>query len=185
MTSVATPATSLDASLHGTWNLDRTHSHIEFAVRHMGVATFRGSFADVDATFTADAGSVQLSGSAQARSITTADENLHGHLMSPEFFDVEHYAAITFAAASLQRTGDDVQLDGILTIKDTSLPVTLTGTMHGPLTDPYGNERIGFELDTEIDRTAFGLVWNAPLPGGGWVLSKTVRLRANLEFIAS
>ena len=117
MTSVATPATSLDASLHGKWNLDRTHSHIEFAVRHMGVATFRGSFADIDATFTADAGSVQLSGSAQARSITTADENLHGHLMSPEFFDVEKYAEVTFSAASLERTGDDVQLDGTLTIK--------------------------------------------------------------------
>lgn len=183
MTSVAPASSTLDAAMHGTWGLDRTHSHVEFAVRHMGVATFRGSFAEFDASLVVDAATAQLSGSAAVQSITTADENLHGHLMSPEFFDVANHAAIAFETTSLQRTGDSVTLEGTLTIKGTSLPVSLTGTMHGPLTDPYGNERIGFELETEIDRTAYGLEWNAPLPGGGWVLSKTVRLRTNLELI--
>jgi polyisoprenoid-binding protein YceI len=163
----------------GTWSSDSIHSSIGFAVKHMGVVPFRGTFK----TFEASLVDGKLVGSAPVETIQTDDENLTGHLLSPEFFDVERHPVLRFESTEIRRDGDRVAIDGLLTLKGESRPVELRGTMTGPLSDPYGGERVGFELETTIDRTEFGIDWNAELPSGGQVLANAVKLSAQLELV--
>jgi polyisoprenoid-binding protein YceI len=149
----------------GTWTADRVHSSVGFEVPYMGVATFSGEVKDFEATLTDG----RLSGSAQIASLVTKDENLQAHLLSPEFFDAERYPT--------------VELDGEITIKGVTRPATLTGTITGPVTDPYGNERYGLSLVTAIDRTQFGITWNAPMPDGSNALADEVTLKADLSLV--
>jgi polyisoprenoid-binding protein YceI len=163
----------------GTWASDPIHSSIGFAVKHMGVTPFRGSFKTFDAVL-ADG---KLVGTAPVETIQTDDENLTGHLLSPEFFDAERHPVLRFESTEIRRDGDEVFVEGELTLKGVSRPVELRGTITGPLGDPYGNERLGLELDTTIDRTDFGIDWNAELPSGGQVLADGVKLTAQLELV--
>src|SRR6201987_1237978 len=102
----------------GTWKLDPTHSSASFAVKHMVVATFRGHFDQFDATLdVADDGVAQLTGTVDARSIVVKDENLQAHLGSPDFFDIHRYPDIIFRSTSIRREGDELIVDGELTIK--------------------------------------------------------------------
>jgi polyisoprenoid-binding protein YceI len=163
----------------GIWTSDPVHSSIGFAVKHMGVTPFRGGFKTFDASL-ADG---KLVGSAPVETIQTDDENLTAHLLSPEFFDVERHPVLRFESTDIRRDGDDVVIDGLLTLRGESRPVELVGTITGPLSDPYGNERVGLELETTIDRTDFGIDWNAELPSGGQVLANDVKLTAQLELV--
>jgi polyisoprenoid-binding protein YceI len=163
----------------GTWTSDPVHSSIGFAVKHMGVTPFRGTFK----TFEASLADGKLVGSAPVETIQTDDENLTAHLLSPEFFDAERQPALRFESTEIRRDGDDVIVDGELTLKGVSRPVELRGTISGPLGDPYGNDRLGLELETTIDRTEFGIDWNAELPSGGQVLANDVKLTAQLELV--
>jgi polyisoprenoid-binding protein YceI len=163
----------------GTWSSDPVHSSIGFAVKHMGVTPFRGGFKQFEATL-ADG---KLSGTAPVETIQTDDENLTGHLLSPEFFDSERHPELQFESTEIRREGDDVTVDGTLTLKGVTRPVELRGKISGPLGDPYGNTRLGLELETTIDRTEFGIDWNADLPSGGRVLADDVTLSAQLELV--
>jgi polyisoprenoid-binding protein YceI len=163
----------------GAWSSDPVHSSIGFAVKHMGVTPFRGGFKQFEATL-ADG---KLSGTAPVETIQTDDENLTGHLLSPEFFDAERYPVLRFESTEIRREGDDVTVDGTLTLKGVTRPVELHGQITGPLSDPYGNTRLGLELETTIDRTEFGIDWNADLPSGGRVLADDVALSAQLELV--
>jgi polyisoprenoid-binding protein YceI len=160
----------------GTWTLDTTHSSVAYAVRHSGVSLFRGSLTDFDAVL--DAG--QLRGSAAVASITVQDENLEGHLLSPDFFDAERFPRVSFASTEIRRDGGEVVVDGELEIRGVKQPVTLTGSVAGPVAGPAG-EKLGLHLETTIDRTAFGMSWNMELPGGGSILDNEVTLTADLE----
>jgi len=171
------------AALAGTWNLDAVHSTLGFSVKHMLVATFRGSFNEYSVSLDATGETPKLTGTVTAASIVTADENLFGHLLSPEFFDAERHPELSFASTAFEVDGDEVVVRGALTIRGTSNDVELRGTVTGPITDPYGNERVGLHLHTTIDRSAYGLEWNAPMPGGGFVLSNDVRLDADIELL--
>jgi polyisoprenoid-binding protein YceI len=168
----------------GTYTVDKVHSHVGFAVKHMVVATFRGEFKDYDVTLVSDGENVKLEGVVPVTSISVDDENLQGHLLSPEFFDAERYPELRFVSADV-RIGDDGELvvDGELTIKGHTQAVEGRGTITGPVTDIAGNEKIGLELETIIDRTAFGLNWNAPLPKGGVALANDVKLTIALELV--
>jgi polyisoprenoid-binding protein YceI len=163
----------------GTWASDPVHSSIDFAVKHMGVIPFRGSFKEFEATLVGG----KLSGTAPVETIQTDDENLTGHLLSPEFFDAERHPVLRFDSTELRREGDEVTVDGTLTLKGVTRPVELHGTITGPLGDPYGGTRLGLELETTIDRTEFGIDWNAELPSGGRVLADDVKLTAQLELV--
>jgi polyisoprenoid-binding protein YceI len=90
---------------------------------------------------------------------------------------------LRFESTEIRRDGDEVTIDGLLTLKGESRPVELRGTITGPLADPYGNDRLGLELETTIDRTEFGIDWNAELPSGGQVLANDVTLSAQLELV--
>jgi polyisoprenoid-binding protein YceI len=166
----------------GTWSLDPTHSSASFAVKHMGVATFRGRFEQLDASLTVvEDGTAELIGTVRADSIVVKDENLQAHLGSPDFFDTERYPELRFASSSLRRNGEELIVDGQLTIKDQTHAVEARGTITDPAETLGGAVKIGVTLETIIDRTKFGLNWNAPLPKGGFAVSNEVKLTVELE----
>jgi len=167
----------------GTWGIDPTHSTVGFAVRHMVVATFRSTFKAFDATLVADESGARLTGTVEAGSIDIPDPNFKGHLDAPDFFDVANHPTLRFDSTEIRRDGDRLEVDGDLTIRGTTHRVTGTGTITEPTEDPYGNARVGLSLQTTIDRTAYGLNWNAPLPKGGMALANEVTLNLELELI--
>ena len=167
----------------GTYTSVPAHSEAEFAVKYV-VSTFRGSFSEFDAVLTAnESGEAHLDGTVKADSIVVKDENLGAHLKSPEFFDTEQYPELTFRSLKITRNGDDVSVEGDLTIKGHTEKITGTGTITGPAEDAFGNTKIGLALETKVDRTKFGLNWNAPLPKGGLALSNEVKLAVELELV--
>jgi polyisoprenoid-binding protein YceI len=177
------PATATETQLPvGTWKLDPVHSSASFAVKHMVVATFRGHFDRFDVTLDVDeSGRAQLDGTVDVNSIVVKDENLQAHLGSPDFFDVERYPELRFSSKEIRRSGDELVVDGELTIKGQTHPVEARGTITDPHETLGGAVKIGVTLDTVIDRTRFGLEWNAPLPKGGFAVADDVKLSVELE----
>jgi polyisoprenoid-binding protein YceI len=180
MSGTITPSTTV--APEGTWKLDTIHSSASFAVKHMVVATFRGHFDDFDATLTVDEnGDARLVGTVKTDSIVVKDENLAGHLKAPDFFDTERFADITYVSDAIRREGDELVVDGQLTIKGQTLPVQARGTITDPAFVLGDVHKLGVTLEAIVDRTAFGLDWNAPLPKGGVALANDVKLSVELE----
>lgn len=166
----------------GDWVSDPTHSTIGFRVLYMGIAPFEGAFREFAATLD-DEG---LRGTAQAASIDVDNEQLAEHLASPDFFDTANHPDVRFEAGPLTVGGDGaVEVDGTLVVKGNSAPVTLTGALTRPATDPYGTAKRGLTLSGVVDRTRLGLTWNAPLPEGGTMLADEVELSASLLLVAA
>lgn len=166
----------------GDWKADSVHSSVSFSVTYQGVGTFRGGFTDFEATLTGGE-TPRLEGLARVASVVAQDENLIGHLQSPDFFDAGRYPELTFSGSELAFEGDDVVIQGELTLRGVTLPVELRGTISAPGVDAYGKDRIGVSLSTEVDRTAFGVSWNADLPNGGLAVSHETRLGAELSLV--
>lgn len=179
MSATATLATRLPA---GTWKVDPTHSSATFAVKHMAVSTFRGAFQNLDARLVvSDDGDATLQGTVRADSVDVRDENLRAHLGSPDFFDTARHPELSFRSDSLQATDDGLLVDGELTIKGHTHPLQARGSLSGPSVGPDGSQRLGLALETTVDRTLYGLNWNAPLPKGGFALANDVKLIVELE----
>lgn len=156
----------------GTWSADPVHSNIAFEVAYAGTNTFRGSFRD----FTATLADGVLEGTAAVASVDVKDEQLNGHLLTPDFFDAERFPEITFRTSDLEH--------GELTIKGVTRPITLTGKIaDAPATDPFGRERLGLRLEATIDRNEYGVSWNAPNQSGGNYLADDVALFAELALV--
>ena len=163
----------------GTWQLDPTHSNVGFAVNYSGAGTVRGAFKEFDATLVDG----RLEGSAKVASVSFDEEQLVGHLQSPDFFDAEQFPELGFASKTIQRNGDEVSIDGELTLRGVTKPVTISGTLVGPTPDAGidgGIQRIAFDIETTVDRTDFGIDWNRELPSGGPALGNDVKITANL-----
>ncbi len=158
----------------GTWGVDPVHSTIGFAVRHNVIATFRGTFGEVEGALGPDG----LTGVAKVESIAIDEPNLKGHLLSPDFFDAERHPELTFSSREIRVADGTVEVEGEITIKGTTKPIVLTGSVTGPVAD-----RIGLELETVVDRREFGLDWNAPLPTGGFAVGNDVTIRGELELV--
>ena len=169
----------------GRWRLDPTHSSAGFAVKHMAVSTFRGRFEKFDATLTVGQNWAELVGIVDVGSLVVKDENLQAHLGSPEFFDIERHPEITFHSTSIWREGDELMVDGELTIKNNTRAVGARGTIEGPAVTLGDVIKLGLTLETIINRTEFGLSWNAPLPRGGFAVANDVKLTVELELIQS
>jgi polyisoprenoid-binding protein YceI len=168
----------------GRYAADPSHSSVEFTVRHMGLATIRGRAASVSATLDATADTPVLEGTIDATSLTTHDEQRDGHLSSPEFFDTGRYPQMGFRSTGLEAAGDGtLTLAGELTIKGVTKPVELRATVTGAGQDPWGNERVGLDVEGVINRHDFGVSWNAPLPAGGLLLADEVRLFGSFSFV--
>jgi polyisoprenoid-binding protein YceI len=167
----------------GTYTSDPVHSTAGFAVKHM-LATFRGSFARLNVELTVgEDGRPRLVGTVPVDSVVVKDENLAAHLQSPEFFDGEQFPEIRFESSEIAVDGPVARLTGDLTIKGHTERATAEGSVVGPIEDPFGNTKLGLQFETVVDRTKFGLNWNAPLPKGGFMLANDVTLSVDLELL--
>jgi polyisoprenoid-binding protein YceI len=165
-----------------TWAVDAVHSTVGFAVKHMLVSTFRGRFETYDATLTAaEDGTLRLVGSVAADSISVKDENLAAHLRAPDFFDTERFPQITFNSTLVRSESGELIVGGELTIKGVTRPIEARGTISEPAVTFGDLEKVGVELEAIVDRTEYGLDWNAPLPKGGFALANEVKLVVELE----
>jgi polyisoprenoid-binding protein YceI len=150
----------------------------------MGIATVRGAFQQFEGKIDASGDAPALEGAVTVASVTTGDEQRDGHLLAPDFFDAERYPHIRFrSTASEVAEGGAIRLDGEIEIKGVNKPIELVGTVAEGGADPWGNERIGFELEAVIDRRDFGLAWNQPLPGGGLLVDNAVKLLISVSAV--
>jgi len=177
-------ATTLTQVPTGTYTIDPTHSNVGFEVRHMGIATVRGAFKKFAGTVDASGDAPRLEGTVEVASIDTGEENRDGHLQAPDFFDAQQFPQITFHSTSTEATPEGaVKLVGEITIKGTTKPIELTGTLAENGEDPWGNQRIGFEVEGKIDRREFDLKWNQTLPNGNLLVSNDVKLVVSVSAV--
>ena len=176
MTTATLPAT-------GAWTIDPAHTSISFSARHLMAARVRGSFRSftgrIDIAESSEASAVSVT--IEAASIDTGTEDRDNHLRSPDFLDVENHATLEFASTQVRAVGDDYEVDGELTIRGVSQPVTLAMQYLGVMADPWGNNKALFTATTQIDRESFDLTWNAPLEAGGWLVGKTVDIEIEVQ----
>ncbi len=177
-----------EQSTRKAWAVDGVHSSVEFAVKHMMVATVRGRFAkfDVQVDFDPESpASSSVEARIEAASIETRAADRDGHLRSPDFLDAEKYPFITFKSRRVERRGDDrYDIVGDLTIKDVTREVVLDTEFAGTGKSPWGATVAGFSAETKIDRKDFGLTWNAALESGGMLVADQVRIHIELELVA-
>jgi len=168
------------------WVLDKSHSGITFSVRHMMITNVRGSFNDFDATVTADSDNLTAAEATitiDVNSINTKDEGRDGHLKSPDFFNVEQFPSLVFKKTALEsKGGDDYKLTGDITIAGVTKSITLNTEIAGPAKDPWGNTKFGVVADGVINRSEFGLTWNAALETGGFLVGDAIKIHIELEF---
>lgn len=178
-------ASGLD--LAGDYTVDPAHTHVGFSVRHAMVTTVRGAFKDFEGTATLDpanpsASSVEIR--IKVASVDTAQEQRDEHLRTADFFEVQKYPEIVFRSTGVEQV-DSVTytVTGDLTIRDVTRPVSVDFTLTGAARDPFGNLRVGFEGATTINRTEWGLTWNAALEAGGVLVSEKVKLDFDVSAI--
>jgi polyisoprenoid-binding protein YceI len=170
------------AALSGTWTADPVHSTASFAIKHMIVSTFRANFGEVDGRLEVEGDDIRLTGRVAAASIDVEQEDFRNHLLSAEFFNVAETPDITFVSTSVRRgEGDAIEVEGDLTVKGVTKPVSATGILIGPAVTFGDAEVVGIELQTTVDKNDFDLKWNAPLPKGGFAVSDKVTLNVHLE----
>jgi len=168
----------------GAYNVDPAHSNVGFEVKHMGIATVRGSFRQFEGTIDASSDAPVLKGTVEVSSIDTGEEQRDAHLTAPDFFDVTQYPEIAFHTNSIDETGEGkIRLTGEITIKGVTQPLELTGVAADGGTDPWGNERVGFEVEGVIDRRKFDLKWNQTLPNGNLLISDEVKLFVSVSAV--
>jgi polyisoprenoid-binding protein YceI len=178
-------ATTLDLPGYkpGTWVLDPSHSEVTFSVRHMMISKVRGTFGVKSATLVAPENPLEaeVTASVDVASIDTKDENRDQHLRSADFFDAETYPTMDFRSTGARIEGDDLFIDGDLTIRGITKSVTFELDFGGFGTDPYGNYKAGASAKTVINREDFGLTWNAALETGGVLVGKDVTITLDLQ----
>jgi polyisoprenoid-binding protein YceI len=177
--AIATPA------LEGMYELDRTHSTVQFAVSHVGVSTFRGSFADVEASFVAEGDVAFLAANAVVDSISIGEPpEFREHVVrGRDFFAADEHPQISFHSTEIDIAHDGTStVDGVLAIRGVERPVRAVGSLRAPTEDPFGNTRIGFAIEAVIDRRNWNMDWQMPLPAGGDALGWEVEITAQLEF---
>jgi polyisoprenoid-binding protein YceI len=183
MTSVAAPAATLVA---GSWRIDPTHSHVEFAVRHLMISTVKGRFGEVSGTLQVDAidpTQSVIDMTINVASIDTREPQRDAHLRSADFFDVDRFPTLRFRSTRVSGSGDELQVTGDLTIRDITREVTLIVTPEGNVTDPWGGVRAGYSATTKINRNDFGLTWNVALEAGGFVVGDEIKISIDVELV--
>lgn len=173
-----------------TWQIDASHSAVEFAVKHMMFTTVRGRFKDVKGTIVVDEANPSSSSvnvEIAAATIDTGVADRDAHLRSADFLDVETHPTLTFRGKRIEggfaNTGDQFRLVGDLTIHGVTKEVTLDATYEGTGKDPWGGTRAGIRATTKIDRRDFGLVWNQTLETGGILVANDIRIEIELQAV--
>jgi polyisoprenoid-binding protein YceI len=170
-----------------TYKIDKSHSEAVFQVRHL-VTKVRGRFTDFEGTVQVDEDKPELSSvtfTIQATSIDTAEKDRDTHLRSADFFEVEKFPTLRFTSTQVvKKSNDSYDVTGDLTIRDVTRSITLPVTHLGKAKDPWGNERLGFETETTINRKDYGLKWNAALEAGGFLVGDDVKVSLSVQAIA-
>ncbi len=168
----------------GTYALDPSHTRLGFAARHMAVSKVRGQFTEFGGTLelAEDPADSKVSVTIQPGSVDTRDETRDNHLRTNDFFDVETHPTWTFVSTAIRPVNaTEWKVDGDLTIRGVTRPVTLDATLEGVVQDPYGNHRVGFSATTSIDRDEFGVSFHAVMEAGGLVVGKKVDIEIEAE----
>jgi polyisoprenoid-binding protein YceI len=178
-------ATSIPGYKAGTWTIDPTHSEVGFSIRHIMISKVKGKFEKFSATFVTGENPLDSSvtASAEVASINTNEANRDGHLRTGDFFDAPTYPTIDFVSTGVRQEGDDFKVDGNLTIKGVTKPVTFDFEFGGFGQDPYGNYKAGATAKTVINREDFGLNYNAALETGGVLLGEKVTITLELQAV--
>ena len=170
----------------GTWEIDPTHTTIGFSVRHAMIAKVRGRFTDFGGTFTLDGANPANSSAeltVQMTSVDTQNDDRDNHLRSAEFFDVETFPTMTFISTGVAAKGSDFVVTGDLTVHGVTKSIPVEFELVGISQDPWGNTRIGFEGEAEINRRDFGLEWNVALDTGGVLVSENIKISLDVEAV--
>ena len=171
------------------WILEPTHSELQFKVRHLMISNVTGHFTKFDGSVETegdDISTAKIDFTVDVDSISTNNAQRDGHLKSPDFFDTANHPAISFTSSELKKENDEeYKLHGNLTMHGVTKPVSLDVEFGGIGKDPWGNTRAGFTVNGKINRTDFGLNYNAALEAGGVMLSEDVKIHANMEFVRS
>ena len=179
-------ATTLQQIPTAVYNVDPSHSSVGFEVKHMGIATVRGRFGAFEGKIDAAGDAPVLEGSVDVATIDTGDANRDGHLKGPEFFDADQHPKISFHSTATEVGADgQITLEGEITIKGIAKPIELSGEIAENGEDPWGNERIGLELQSAIDRREFDLKWNQTLPNGNLLVANEVKLLVSVSAVKS
>jgi polyisoprenoid-binding protein YceI len=170
-----------------TYKIDVDHSDIMFKVKHLMISTVTGIFKKFDATLDVneqDLSDAKVTFEADVDSIDTKNEQRDGHLKSDDFFNAEQFPKMTFKSTSIEKTGDnEYRLLGDFTIRDITKPIELKVEYNGSTKDPWGQERMGFEVSGKINRREYGLKWSAVTEAGGMVVADDVKLAMNVEMV--
>ena len=170
----------------GTWAADTAHSTLGFSVKHLGIATVRGSFGEFEGKLELgdDLSTAKISGSAKAASIDTAEPQRDAHLQSADFFDAETYPELTFESTGVRAIDDDTfEIVGDLTMHGVTKPITLKAEIQGAETDPWGNERVGLEITGQLNRSEWGMKFNQALGSGNLLVSDVVKLALDVSAV--
>ena len=173
-----------------TWEVDPAHTHVEFAVKHLMIATVRGRFSDVTGTVSVPDGDfsrAQVEAIVKVASLDTREPQRDAHLKSPDFFEVDKYPTMTFRSRRVEhasRDSNQYRLIGELTLHGVTKEVALEATLEGLAKDPYGNNRAGFSATGKLNRKDFGLGWNQLLETGGVVVGDEVKISIDSQAVA-
>jgi polyisoprenoid-binding protein YceI len=170
----------------GTYELDPSHSSADFQVRHLGLSKVRGGFAITSGTveIADDPAQSRVEAVLDAASFSTGAADRDAHVKGGDFLDVEQFPQLTFRSTAVRQDGDDWKVDGELTIRDVTRPVTLDVVFEGANTDPWGNARIAFAAEGEIDREDWDITWNQALETGGVLVGRRVKITIDAQAVA-
>jgi polyisoprenoid-binding protein YceI len=169
----------------GTWKLDPAHSEVTFSVRHLAISKVKGKFETVDATVVTAANPLEstVTAAIDIASVNTGQEQRDQHLATSDFFLAEEHPQLTFTSTGIRLDGEKLLVDGDLTLRGVTKPVTLKTDFNGVIVDGYGQTKFGAEATTKIDRTEFGVNWNAALEAGGFTLGNDVTIDLDVQFV--
>ena len=179
-TAVTTPVPT------GTWNVDPTHSRVEFQVKHLGIATVRGHFAEFEGTLHVadDPSGARATGLVKVDSVNTNEDKRDDHLRSPDFFDAEQHEHITFDSTAIVPVDDDTfEITGDLTLHGVTREIVLKAEVTGTEEDPWGNERVGLEVTGQLNRGDYGMTFNQALGSGNVLVSDKVKLALDISAV--
>jgi polyisoprenoid-binding protein YceI len=180
-----TTATSARLVETGTWALDKAHTKVGFTAKHLMITKVRGHFDDFEGTveIADDLSMSAIEVTLGAASITTGTADRDGHLRSPDFLDVDNYPEVSFVSRKIEFDGAVWRVEGDLTIRDVTRPITLTAVYEGSAADPWGNDHIAFSASAHLRREDWGLTWNVALEGGGWLVSQDVAIEIEGQLV--
>ena len=167
-----------------TWGLDPTHSSLGFKIKHLMISNVTGNFAQYTVNVTgSDFETASIEVNIAVDSINTNNADRDGHLKSGDFFDMANFPSILFKSTSMTKTSEgQYTLKGDLTIKDQTRSIELNAELGGMSKDPWGNEKIAFEVTGIVNRKDFGLTYNAALETGGVLIGEDIKVIAELQF---